>query len=80
VIVRNLAKPVNEHVVADLRLLLQQAEAGDVIGLVFVALRPGRLSTIGRVGDINEADEALAIHDLGHSLARTRAARAGLDQ
>jgi len=74
--VTKLQRKSNEEVVANLRQLLAQAENGDIIGMTFVALRRGRVHTIGRLGDVDERDLALAIHDLSAALATSRRERA----
>ena len=74
-----IRQPVNLGAVEALRELLARAETGEIAGFVFVGICPGRVHLIGRHGDVDERDLALALVDLGRDLADRRRGRGESD-
>lgn len=72
---RAAQREADPDVVGELRRLLDAAEAGEVVGFVFVAANPLGNCQIGRYGELDDRDIAMAIHDLADELTRVRLSR-----
>jgi hypothetical protein len=63
------------EVVRCARELVEAAERGEVVGVVLVAVQPGRVHVYRDAGDVSEADLALAAADLLTIVAERRRTR-----
>lgn len=62
-----------EDVIAELTTMLEEAKEGRLIGLVYVARFAGRGTITRDIGDLDDRDISLAIHDMTARLIASRA-------